>query len=75
MEIKNLPIFNLDKTITKNSKTVINVASKYRKLEFIGEGAYGEVYKAINIHTNEIVAIKTTKLEDEEDGIPATTLR
>ncbi|KAH0800292.1 CAMK family protein kinase [Histomonas meleagridis] len=36
---------------------------KYKDAEIIGKGSYGKVYKARNIHTNEIVAIKTIKLK------------
>lgn len=41
----------------------------------IGSGAYGSVYKGINKQTNEIVALKRTKIENQSDGIPSTTLR
>ena len=47
----------------------------YLKLEKIGEGAYGAVYKAKNVNTNEIVAIKKVKIDMEEDGVPATAIR
>mgnify|MGYP000894788492 FL=1 len=41
----------------------------------IGEGAYGAVFKARDIHTKEIVALKITKFDCEDEGVPSTTLR
>jgi serine/threonine protein kinase len=41
----------------------------------IGEGAYGAVYKARNIHTKQIVALKITKFDADDEGVPSTALR
>ncbi|KAK8896225.1 hypothetical protein M9Y10_014120 [Tritrichomonas musculus] len=48
---------------------------RYRRLEKRGEGTYGIVFKAEDQITSKIVALKIMKLEQEEDGIPPTTLR
>ena len=48
---------------------------KYQRLEKLGEGTYGVVYKAKNLDTNEIVAIKKIRLEKEDDGVPSTAIR
>lgn len=48
---------------------------KYKKLERIGKGTYGKVYKAVNTETGQIVAIKKIILKKPEDGYPATALR
>jgi len=48
---------------------------KYQKLEKLGEGTYGIVYKCRNTQTGEIVAIKKIRLEKEEDGVPSTAIR
>lgn len=49
--------------------------SKYQKLEKLGEGTYGVVYKAQNLQTGEYVAIKKIRLEKEDDGVPSTAIR
>ncbi|KAH0569649.1 Kinase, CMGC CDK [Spironucleus salmonicida] len=48
---------------------------RYRKATKLGEGTYGEVYKAIDTQTSEIVAIKRIRLEHEEEGVPGTAIR
>lgn len=48
---------------------------KYEKLEMIGEGTYGVVYKARDIETGEIFALKKIRLESEDEGIPSTAIR
>ena len=47
---------------------------KYEKLEKIGEGTYGTVFKAKNRETGEIVALKRVRLDDDE-GVPSSALR
>uniref|UniRef100_A0A3Q7IID4 Protein kinase domain-containing protein n=1 Tax=Solanum lycopersicum TaxID=4081 RepID=A0A3Q7IID4_SOLLC len=48
---------------------------KYEKLEKVGEGTYGKVYKAKDKATGQLVALKKTRLEMDEEGIPPTALR
>ncbi|KAK9076058.1 hypothetical protein SSX86_004391 [Deinandra increscens subsp. villosa] len=47
----------------------------FEKLDVLGEGTYGTVYRARNRATGEIVALKKTKFLYECDGVPSTTLR
>lgn len=49
--------------------------SSFQKLEKIGEGTYGIVYKAKNKATGKLVALKKIRPEIENEGIPATTIR
>ncbi|WOL13952.1 cyclin-dependent kinase B2-1-like [Canna indica] len=47
----------------------------YEKLEKVGEGTYGKVYKAKEKATGKIVALKKTRLPEDDEGVPPTTLR
>ncbi|KAL4198051.1 hypothetical protein AMTRI_Chr03g43950 [Amborella trichopoda] len=47
----------------------------YEKIEKVGEGTYGKVYKARDRETGMIVALKKTRLHGDEEGVPPTTLR
>ena len=49
--------------------------SLYAKIERIGEGAYGVVYKARDRQTNETVALKRIRLSNDEEGVPCTAIR
>ncbi|XP_077159650.1 cyclin-dependent kinase 5 isoform X3 [Paroedura picta] len=51
------------------------VMQKYEKLEKIGEGTYGTVFKAKNRESHEIVALKRVRLDDDDEGVPSSALR
>ncbi|XP_026333171.1 cyclin-dependent kinase 1 [Hyposmocoma kahamanoa] len=47
----------------------------FLKIEKIGEGTYGVVYKGKNKVTGQLVAMKKIRLESEDEGIPSTAIR
>ncbi|BFZ61300.1 Cyclin-dependent kinase catalytic subunit [Saitoella coloradoensis] len=49
---------------------------QYQKIEKIGEGTYGVVYKAYDkFNNNRVVALKKIRLEAEDEGVPSTAIR
>jgi cyclin-dependent kinase len=55
--------------------TVPRFMDRYAKIEKVGEGTYGVVYKARDVGTNQIVALKKIRLEAEDEGVPSTAIR
>ena len=49
--------------------------TEFKKLNRIGEGTYGVVYRARDTVSHEIVALKKVRMEREKDGIPLSGLR
>jgi len=47
----------------------------YEKLEQVGEGTYGQVYMARCKETNDIVALKKIRMDNEKEGFPITAIR
>ena len=48
---------------------------RYIKLDKVGEGTYGVVYKCRHKETQEFCALKKIRLENEDEGIPSTAIR
>ncbi|KAG0453286.1 hypothetical protein HPP92_025950 [Vanilla planifolia] len=48
---------------------------QYEKVEKIGEGTYGVVYKARDRVTNQTIALKKIRLEQEDEGVPSNAIR
>ena len=48
---------------------------KYLKMEKLGEGTYGIVYKARDKDTQKICALKKIRLDSEDEGVPSTAIR
>lgn len=46
----------------------------FTKIEKVGEGTYGVVYKAKHKFTGQLVALKKVRM-DTDDGIPSTSIR
>ncbi|CAD5219974.1 unnamed protein product [Bursaphelenchus okinawaensis] len=47
----------------------------FRKIDKIGEGTYGVVYKAQSLKYHNYVAMKKIRLENDEEGVPPTAIR
>ncbi|XP_045604122.2 cyclin-dependent kinase 7 isoform X1 [Procambarus clarkii] len=66
---------------TEEKKRRIRIEEKlkrYEKIDFLGEGQFATVYKALDVETKQIVAVKKIKLgsrEEARDGINRTALR
>uniref|UniRef100_A0A3Q4G351 Cyclin dependent kinase 10 n=1 Tax=Neolamprologus brichardi TaxID=32507 RepID=A0A3Q4G351_NEOBR len=48
---------------------------EFEKLNRIGEGTYGIVYRARDTKSDEIVALKKVRMDAEKDGVPISSLR
>lgn len=48
----------------------------YVRMEALGEGTYGKVFRAVNKATSRVVALKFIKdLTGTRDGVPCTAIR
>ncbi|GJN14329.1 hypothetical protein PR202_gb01140 [Eleusine coracana subsp. coracana] len=62
---------NLDESPSWGSRSV----DCFEKLEQIGEGTYGQVFMAKEMQTQEIVALKKIRMDNEREGFPITAIR
>lgn len=58
-----------------DNKLALIEEERYEKLNKVGEGTYGVVYKAVERKTNNLVALKKIKLVADEEGVPSTAIR
>ncbi|KAJ1864840.1 Cyclin-dependent kinase catalytic subunit [Coemansia sp. RSA 989] len=50
-------------------------SERYLKLDKVGEGTYGVVYKARDLQSGKTVAMKKIRLEVDDEGVPSTAIR
>jgi len=59
-----------------NNTNTKHPLAKYEIKEKLGEGTYGEVYKAVDTSNGRVIALKKMRLlEAEDEGVPTTALR
>ncbi|KAM7521349.1 hypothetical protein LguiB_020311 [Lonicera macranthoides] len=64
-----------EKSTSSTTGTTTSAMEAFEKLEKVGEGTYGKVYRAREKATGKIVALKKTRLHEDDEGVPPTTLR
>ncbi|KAG0198157.1 Cyclin-dependent kinase 3 [Mortierella sp. GBA30] len=69
------PVHSDNEKSQKVEKKPDPLNDKYQKMEKIGEGTYGVVYKATEKETGRTVALKKIRLENEDEGVPSTAIR
>ncbi|CAD6235157.1 GSCOCG00007837001-RA-CDS [Cotesia congregata] len=65
----------LEKYIMKYNFAYCGESSKYQKISKVGQGTFGEVFKARDTTDAKIVAMKKIIIEDQTEGFPITALR
>eukprot|EP01147_Barroeca_monosierra_P001832 gene1832-4931_t len=49
--------------------------ARYTRIRKVGEGTYGQVFKAFDRRTSNVVAIKMISLNSEQEGVPSNAVR
>ncbi|EPS37726.1 hypothetical protein H072_8586 [Dactylellina haptotyla CBS 200.50] len=56
-------------------RVIISRKTPFHRIGLVGEGTYGQVYKAENWMTKQLVALKRVRMSSEKDGFPITAAR
>jgi len=54
--------------ITKGFLGACRSVNEFEKLNRVGEGTYGIVYRARDVNKNEVVALKKIRMDNEKEG-------
>ena len=68
-------IYVPERTLHPPIQSSRSVSQCYEILNQIEEGSYGVVFRARDVQTGDIVALKRLKLDEEKNGFPITALR
>ena len=52
-----------------------DIVERYTKIQNLGEGSYGVVFKAVDTETDQLVAIKKIKINIGDEGLSTSSLR
>lgn len=63
-------------TTTRRSRWGARSVERFERQEQVGEGTYGQVYRAVDGETHELVALKKVRMDNEKkEGFPITAIR
>lgn len=68
-------VINSSKSFIDDNLNGLRNVDLYEIISQIGEGSYGQVYKAKEKKSNNFVALKKVRLEHESEGFPITAIR